>query len=308
MKRKRWAFKFSLPGRPFFSYKRLFWIQFSLIILVLLSFAFTFLFSAPNSFSLFVSEKPPLYKEVKALMDPLEYSALETFVSERGSLVFDFKNKQWIIKNIRQFNENGDLVLMDDRYGTCAELSIYMYDKLRSIFDSRFYDLEIVETSESSYFPYPHGVHYVLILTDYSNIFPQEYIIDPSFNRYAHISDFDDYIINRELFLNPTLSGDTDQNEDISRFTPLIIRKNHLISLLVGSINEKFDPNNFIIQVLIKRKYFYNPKQLITFQKLNGNFSIIENRELSMIYLKDKEYMALKEKILSSLREQELID
>lgn len=68
--------------------------------------------------------KNPYAAEVKKIVDPLRYSGIQMFVNNDVYLTLDFDKKIWILHNVHSFNDKGELILQEDRYGTCGEQRI----------------------------------------------------------------------------------------------------------------------------------------------------------------------------------------
>ena len=74
-----------------------------------------------------VSEELPFQGTILPLIEPLQYSAVPAMLDPEAVLKVDFSKQTWTLKNFRHYNEKGELLLADGRYGLCAELATYVY-------------------------------------------------------------------------------------------------------------------------------------------------------------------------------------
>ena len=245
----------------------------------------------------------PYSKQIQALMDDFEYSGMAPFYDSGAYIDMDFKKQQWILKNAYVVDKNGNLLLRDGKEGLCADLSLYLYNRVLPILDSN-YKLEFVDVSESSFFPYPYGQHIALLLTDNRfGFFHEQYILDPSFRIYKRLDLLENYIINETLSFDKLIKRyGKDRISPLTSFTPLFIRGDKMVGMTVVNVNDRYDKDNYMITVASVRRHAYISKRLITAQKLNGKFSLIENRDLALTLFSDDEYELIKESLLLSVK------
>jgi len=97
------------------------------------------------------SLKPPYAAEVNKIINPLLYSGVQMFADKNVYLTLDFDKKIWTLHNMHMFNDKGELILREDKYGTCGELAAYTATKIRPIFEND-YNILFVRASQSGYF------------------------------------------------------------------------------------------------------------------------------------------------------------
>ena len=77
-----------------------------------------------------LSLKSPYAAEVNKVISPLLYSGVQMFADKDVYLTLDFDKKIWTLHNMHIFNDKGELILREDKYGTCGELAAYTAPKL----------------------------------------------------------------------------------------------------------------------------------------------------------------------------------
>jgi len=93
----------------------------------------------------------PYYDRVNNIIKNLQYSGLEAFKRPDVYLSLDFTNRTWRLHNIHKFDTKGDIILEKNRYGTCGELSSYVYNRIKE-FMADDYDISFIRTAQSGYF------------------------------------------------------------------------------------------------------------------------------------------------------------
>jgi len=249
----------------------------------------------------------PYAKEIMEIIKPLEYSGVQVFVNSDVYLSLDTIDKTWTLHNIRYFDDSGNIMLMDNKYGTCGELSSYVYRKIYPLF-SREYDIEFVRAAQSGFFLSNTSSHIVLEIRKKGaeSGAQEKFVLDPSFKRYGPIGDFEDYVFfehapeldfvrNRDTFVRLTA------NESI----PLLIRRDYLLSFVVESVNGRFDKQNFTIALTLNKQYRYAGRFIFALRRENGEDSMLENRELivNKKLLSPREYELLRDKISTLFNE-----
>ncbi len=254
----------------------------------------------------FAEKKAPYSKEVKKIIEPLRYSMFESLLRPDVYLSLDFAGKTWRIHNLYRFDDEGNVILEDGRYGSCGELAAYVYQKIRPLLGER-YKIEFVGAGGLGYFLKPRTSHYVLQITDYSNsvFVPNVYILDPSFRRYNSIDKLNDYAffenIDPDYFINNT---GPDAVNGIGENVSLMIKQQHIIGLMVGAVaeNNKFDNDNFGMLLTATKRYEYSNRLIFGFRKIEGKTQIFEDKPLADRLLKDKEYGRIKEKLTAAFQ------
>jgi len=245
----------------------------------------------------------PHKEEVYRVINPLRYSGIQMFSSKDVYLTLDFEKGLWILHNIHKFDDNGELVLNEGKYGTCGELAAYTADKLGPIFKDD-YKIDFLMASQSGYFLTPKASHIVLRITGRPNG-RQVYILDPSFRRYGAFEDFDDYLFFKELSqLNFMESKVSDIAQQFNTAIPLLIRGEYLLGFVVEHANKQFDRENFVMALTLNKKYNYSGRYLFALRYAEGDTQVFENKRLALETLSEKEWNTLKEKIAELFKEQ----
>lgn len=242
---------------------------------------------------------PPFAKEIFEITGKLEYSGLPMFEQRDVFVSIDPEKRLWTVHNIHRFDENGDLILERNRYGTCGELVAYVYNYIKPLFGDS-HEIEFVRAVQSGYFQTPKATHMVLFIT------PKEgarrngemLVLDPSFHRYGRIDEFEDYMfLERMPYVDFVEEKERNMTLPISISFPLLIKKNYLLGIVIEDINGVFDRNNFLIAVTVTRKYNFAGRYLFAIRNVNGDKQAFENKLLSKNLLNEKEYEIIKERV-----------
>jgi len=241
---------------------------------------------------------PPFYEEVKEIIAPLRYSMIPALEESNIRIEMDFDKGKWYLRNIFDFDTEGDIVLTKGKYGLCGELSAYVYNKIQPIFDKKRYDIKFVEAVETGYFISPSSSHTILKITD--KFFRNVFVIDSAFKKYANLNsgEFDNY-----LFIKELENLDFIEEKSRSRFfpagvgTPIVIKNEFLIGLVVEKCDNKFDKDNFIIAITATHRNKFAGRYILALRKYNGEPEIIENDLLGNLMLGAEDYKLLKKKI-----------
>jgi hypothetical protein len=239
----------------------------------------------------------PYYKEVKKILEPLRYSGINSFIRPEVKLKIDFDSRKWFLRDFLRFDEDGNIILREGRYGLCSDLAVYVYQKIKPLFQDK-YNIDFVRVAYSSFFPHFSSAHFVIRITESDISGPKAYIIDPSFGKYGPVEDFEDY----EFFeSSPQFRFAQEKNTDVSfrinASTPLVIKKDYLISLRADDINGVFDKDNLALLLTATRRYHYAGRIIYGIRIINGNQEITEDTYLAKTLLSKKDYAALKKKI-----------
>jgi len=219
---------------------------------------------------------PPFYDAIMKIMSPLEYSAVPVMVKPQVSLSVDFKQGLWTLHNIHEYDSQGGVILEQGRYGLCAELATFLFEKIKPLLNGR-YEVKFAMATESGFFSVGQSNHIVLLLVDSSD--NQVFLIDPSFHKYAKMKDLPEYHV---LNIQDTLSFVKDKSHDVSfdvdQAIPLYIKNDFLLSFSVTSVDGKFDRDNFILAVSAVRRYKFAGRDIVIIGRRNKQFEDFEDR------------------------------
>lgn len=246
--------------------------------------------------------KAPFRNQIMKTVKPLEYNGFYRLLEPSVYITLDFNKREWTLHNIHHYGEEGNLVLPREKYGICNELATYVYQEIKHLFDET-YELDYMQVAESGFFFAPQSSHSVIRITKYEGPFRYSYILDPSFDRYGPIESFDDYIFIDSIACKTAPTGlSRDETIPLNCSSPLIIKKNTLISLLVEDNANVFNKNNFALAITATKKHRYAGRYLVAIRNNDGELEILTNDELGIKLLGKKEYMMLKDRL------QELFD
>ena len=238
---------------------------------------------------------PPFYAAIMKIMAPLEYSGVPVMVKPQVGLTIDFSHWTWTLRNIHEYDSNGDIILEKGRYGLCAELATYLFEKIKPLLDDR-YEVKFAMASEAGYFSTDQSNHIVLILVDKTN--SQIYLIDPSFHKYARMKDLGEYHV---LNIQDTLSFVKDKSHDVSfgvdQAIPLYIKNDFLLSFSVTSVDGKFDRDNFIFAISANRRNKFVGRDIVVIGRHNKKFEDFEDKTFLNLLLTQDEIKTLFDKI-----------
>jgi hypothetical protein len=250
-------------------------------------------------------EIAPYAEEVYAVIKNLKYSGIEMLERDDVTLSLDFVNKVWTLHNLHRFDQSGDIILENGTNGTCGELAAYTYKRIKPIFGDK-YEIKFVRSAQSGFFLSEQASHIALYITQ-KGANPRRnkvYIIDPSFHRYGHISEFEDYLFTEFLDTLPFLEKkETDVDREIHSAIPLFLGGDYLLGFAVESNEGKFDRQNFILCLILTKKYNFSGRYLFAIRNNNGAVEKFENKVLAKQVLNEEEYKGLVDKILLFYRE-----
>ncbi len=282
----------------------LFWKRLSitlLITLLVLIGLVTFRLAADYSIDfniVKVSKQSPYSKEIKEIIEPLRYNGLKRFLSPEVFIALDFDRKSWTINNMYKFDSEQKIILPEGKYGICADLAIYAKERIEPLL-SDSYQIKTVRAKETNFFFSPEASHVVLEIKE-KGLFSNIYILDPSFKRYGHISEFEDYIFLEKVGCNYQQIKEDNFNEilPIRGSSPLIIKKNYLLSLTVEDNNGRFGPDNFILSLGANKKHKFAGRYVFAIRNNQGVTEQMENEALAKDILNKKEYQQIKSKMM----------
>jgi hypothetical protein len=240
---------------------------------------------------------PPFYEAIMKIMAPLEYSGVPVMVKPQVALSVDFQRWTWTLHHIHEYDSQGAVVLAQGRYGLCAELATYLFEKIKPMLGRR-YEVKFAMVSEAGFFSSDQSNHIVLLLADKSD--GQVYLIDPSFHQYARMKDLPEYQL---LSTQDTLAFVKDKSPDFSfgvdQAMPLYIKNDFLLSFSVTSVDGKFDRDNFIFVISANRRYKFAGRDIVAIGRRNKEFVDFEDRAMLNQLLTPAEVKTLFDKIKS---------
>ena len=240
---------------------------------------------------------PPFYDTIMKIINPLEYSGVPVMVKPQVALSLDFDKRIWTLKNIHEYDSQGSVILEQGRYGLCAELATYVFEKIKPLLDGR-YEVKFAMVAESGFFAAGQSNHIVLLLVDRSD--SQMYLIDPSFHKYARLKDLPEYHV---VNVQDTLSFVKDKSPDFSfgvdQAIPLYIKNDFLLSFAVTSVDGKFDRENFIFVISANRQYKFGGRDIVFIGRHNKELEDYEDKALLNQLLTPDEIKTLFDKLKS---------
>jgi hypothetical protein len=240
---------------------------------------------------------PPYYDEIMKIMEPLAYSGVPVMVKPQVVLSIDFSKWTWTLHNIHEYDSQGGVVLAQGRFGLCAELATFLFEKIKPLLNGR-YEVKFAMVAESGFFSASQSNHIVLLLVDKSD--KQVYLIDPSFHKYARMKDLTEYQV---FNIQDTLSFVKDKSHDISfgvdQAIPLYIKNDFLLSFAVTSVDGKFDKDNFIFAISANQRNKFVGRDIVVIGRHNKEFEDFEDKTLLNELLTPTEVKVLFDKLKS---------
>ena len=247
-----------------------------------------------------ICEELPFYDAIMKIIQPLEYSGFPVMVKPRVGLKVDFAQRTWILQNIHEYDAQGVVVLEQGRYGLCAELATYVYEKIKPLLNARF-EVMFAMATESGFFAADKSNHIVLLMVD--RALHEAYLIDPSFHKYARMKDLPEYHV---LDIQDSLFFEKDKSPDISFFVdqaiPLYIKEDFLLSFSVISVDGKFDRDNFLFVVSAQRRYKFSGQDILAVGRRNKKIEDFQNNILLQHLLTPDQIKTLEDKFNSWLK------
>lgn len=244
-----------------------------------------------------IKNDAPYCVEVKEIIKPLRYSGLSNLLLPDVKITINFIARTWSLLNIHRFDKEGKVALAEGRFGLCGDLAAYVYDKIRPLF-GREYDIDFIRVAESGYFLDPRASHIALLITRQSFFGSELYLLDPSFYRYGKESDFDEYLFFDKMQELAFVKNQTkDEIFNVGAITPILIRKEYIVGLIVDEQAGKFDKDNFIVAITATRRFKYSGRALLTLRKIDGRDEMQENTYLAGIILGSETYNKLRERL-----------
>lgn len=242
------------------------------------------------------SSPVPLQRAILSAMRPLEYSALPSLLAPDTTLQIDFSKKAWTVGNFRRYDKKGDLLLEGGRFGLCAELTVHVYQQIKPLVGER-YLLQFVRAAEPGYFDSPQSNHIVLLLTDRST--RENFMIDPSFQRYGRVSAFPGYVLYDTKNALPSFTkNDKDVTFTLDGALPLVIREGRLLAFSVEPVRGELDRENIILAISDRRSALKAESYILGVRKEKGALSVFQNEALLSRLLTPEERATLLAKLL----------
>lgn len=222
-------------------------------------------------------------------------------VKPQVGLSVDFGHWTWTLHNIHEYDAQGRVILEQGRFGLCAELATFLFEKIKPMLDAR-YEVKFAMVTEPGFFASDLSNHIVLLLVDKSD--KQAYLIDPSFRKYGKMKDLPQYHV---LNIQDTLSFVKDQSHDISfgvdQAIPLYIKNDFLLSFAVTSVDGKFDRDNFIFAISANRRNKFVGRDIVVIGRHNKEFEDFEDKAILDQLLTPEEIKVLFDKLKIWIRQ-----
>jgi hypothetical protein len=243
-----------------------------------------------------IDMRAPFAKQIKAIISPLRYSGIDRLMHSDVTIELDFANKTWTLKNVHRYDAEGNVIIGDNRYGLCGELAAYTGRKVAPLFGND-YEIEYVRSEQAGFFLSPQASHMVVRVT--KKTFPKDiYIIDPSFHRYGTLEDFEDYLFYEASEELPIFRDKIpDEMYRVGTCSPLIIKKQYLLALLVEPLGGKFDEDNFVLALTATKRYHFAGRYVCALRMNHGEAEQFENKQFIGTLLKPEEYEILRDKM-----------
>lgn len=245
-----------------------------------------------------IQKSAPHSKQIKKILQPLRYSILDYFDRDNVGLSIDFDHGVWAIRNIHHYDENGDLLLAQDKQGICGDLTWYVYNQIRPLLNEN-YLIDFMYVAEASYFPGETSTHLVLRIIDRSvSPKPKVYIIDPSFRKYGEPKYFEDY-----LYVRPVRTLDYVQKKQkdivmaVGGGTPVMITGEVLLTLNIYAMEGKLDKYNFSLGIIAKRRHNYSGQVMLMYGLKEGQSVYYEASPEKRIFIKSKVWKKLSQQL-----------
>jgi len=243
------------------------------------------------------SEDLPYQETVLSMIRPLEYSALPVMLDPEVSLEVDFSKRVWILRNFREYDEAGQLVLKEGRYGLCAGLAAHVHQELKPLLGER-YSIEFARATEPDFFDTLASNHILLVISDRLN--GEIFMLDPSFHRYGRPETFSGYVLHAgKDVLGSIQRSDRDAVFNIGDTMPLVIRNGSLVVFSVESVKGTLDPQNIVLAIGARRRQSSSGRYLFALRKQGGKIETLQEEPMLEQLLSREERVRLAQKLLS---------
>lgn len=242
----------------------------------------------------------PFQKAILSMIRPLEYSALPVMLDPEVSLEVDFAKRVWILRNFRKYDEAGQLLIREGRYGLCAGLAAHVQQKLKPLLGER-YSIEFARATEPDFFDTPQSNHIILVISDRSS--GEIFMLDPSFHRYGRPKVFSDYVLySGKDVLESIRKTDRDAVFNIGDTMPLVIRNGSLVVFSVESLKGTLDPQNIVLAIGARRRHSSSGRYLFALRKQAGKVEILREEPMIEELLSPEERSQLSRRLLSWMK------
>ena len=243
------------------------------------------------------SEKLPFQETVLRLIEPLQYSVFPAMLDPEVMLKVDFSKRVWMLKNFRHYNEKGELLLADGRYGLCAELATYVYQHLKPLLGEQYF-LEFARATEPDFFDTLQSNHIILVISDRSS--GEIFMLDPSFHRYGKPGAFSNYVLHSAKdVLGAFQKNDRDVTYHVGDAMPLLIRNNSLLVFSVEPVKGVLDRQNIVLAISARRRQSSSGRYLFALRKEAGKVEALREEPVLEHLLSSEERTQLAQKLFS---------
>jgi hypothetical protein len=247
----------------------------------------------------------PYQEEIQAMLNQIEYSGFEVLKNPEVTLDMDYEKGTWTLHNIHHYDAQGDILLDQGKYGLCAELSTYVYEKLEKVVDLQKYYLRLAMVTEPRFFTTTESNHIVVLINDKQT--DVTYLIDPSYRIYRPLSDLSGYqIIGIEDALTFTKKKTRDVVLKVNQARPLFIRDDLLLSLSVTSVDDQYNKENFLFVVTANKKGKKEGANIMVVGRYKGEMQSYESRQFLEVFLSPSDMAILYQKLTTWLSQNDL--
>ncbi|MBN1687651.1 MAG: hypothetical protein JW893_00975 [Candidatus Omnitrophica bacterium] len=291
------------------------WIAYALVVFLVIGLIFAtfpywgFLLSSKEQMThaMAIAKDTPHREEVLKVIGPLRYSGFRDLMKPDVYVTLDFEKKQWTIHNVHTFDEKGNVILAEGKYGVCGDLAIYAYQKLRPVFEEK-YALQFVKVAEAGYFNLGRGSHIVIRVIDKTLPFgnPHKiFLLDPSYGRYGSVDLFDQYYPLEEFAAGSFKTDPPDEMSDLGGGPPILINDRAMLFFAVDGVGDQFDPNNYRFVLKAAKRYGYMNYEIFVIRKRNGKMDMLEKETPVSGLLPEKVYKKSKEVLQKLFQDHE---
>jgi len=246
-------------------------------------------------------KEPPFYDQIIRIIDSLEYSGFQVLIKPEVTLSIDFEKKTWTLHKVHHYDSKGEILLEQGRYGLCAELATYLYERL-GVFLSKQYDVKFAMTTEEGFFPTYQSNHIILLMHD--RLTQNMYLMDPSFHKYEDVRHSKGYQI---MGVQDALAFVREKSQDVSfrvdEAMPLFIKDEVLASFTVTSADGKFDKNNYLLLVSVSRRNKIEGLNIVMVGKYDNKIESYEGKDYLESLLNRQDIDNLHKKLITWIKQ-----
>ncbi len=230
-------------------------------------------------------EKAPHFDAIMKIMAPLQYSGMNSLLGDDAKILLDFNKRTWSIKTAYSFSTSGNVSLNRENSALCRGLSIYVYQKIQSMFPKEKFEIKFAKVKERNYFFKDGAFHIIILIRD--KVKKIEYLLDPSFKRYGRKDDFQEYSFLEE-------EGPVEFLENarllqkffvVNSAEPLFIKDKHMLLFSVESVGEQFDNNHFVLSIAVSKPGYAFEEDVLSVKCEAGKLQVSMNDELQQTLL-----------------------